>query len=274
MEFPRLWLELIIALSIFISIIFLLNANYNLSEILASIGIYAAVGFRSLSSINRLVVAYQGLAYSKSVVDIIYEELKLDLVKNNHEKNKKLQFQKNIKISGISFEYDGYKIFDNFNLDIKKNQFLGIIGPSGSGKTTLINLISGLLEPQSGEILVDEENVIPSSPEWLELIGYMSQNTFIFDDTLEKNISMSDKEFDIDKINYLMKLVCLDEVVDRQDIKLDKLSLGESGSKLSLGQIQRIGIARALYQDPSILILDESTSALDMELEKNNSKFS
>ena len=96
----------------------------------------------------------------------------------------------------------------------------------------------------------------------------MSQNTFIFDDTLEKNISMSDKEFDIDKINYLMKLVCLDEVVDRQDIKLDKLSLGESGSKLSLGQIQRIGIARALYQDPSILILDESTSALDMELEK------
>ena len=268
MEFPRLWLELIIALSIFISIIFLLNANYNLSEILASIGIYAAVGFRSLSSINRLVVAYQGLAYSKSVVDIIYEELKLDLVKNNHEKNKKLQFQKNIKISGISFEYDGYKIFDNFILDIKKNQFLGIIGPSGSGKTTLINLISGLLEPQSGEILVDEENVILSSPEWLELIGYMSQNTFIFDDTLEKNISMSDKEFDIDKINYLMKLVCLDEVVDRQDIKLDKLSLGESGSKLSLGQIQRIGIARALYQDPSILILDESTSALDMELEK------
>ena len=268
MEFPRLWLELIIALSIFISIIFLLNANYNLSEILASIGIYAAVGFRSLSSINRLVVAYQGLAYSKSVVDIIYEELKLDLVKNNHEKNKKLQFQKNIKISGISFEYDGYKIFDNFNLDIKKNQFLGIIGPSGSGKTTLINLISGLLEPQSGEILVDEENVILSSPEWLELIGYMSQNTFIFDDTLEKNISMSDKEFDIDKINYLMKLVCLDEVVDRQDIKLDKLNLGESGSKLSLGQIQRIGIARALYQDPSILILDESTSALDMELEK------
>ena len=121
MEFPRLWLELIIALSIFISIIFLLNANYNLSEILASIGIYAAVGFRSLSSINRLVVAYQGLAYSKSVVDIIYEELKLDLVKNNHEKNKKLQFQKNIKISGISFEYDGYKIFDNFNLDIKKS---------------------------------------------------------------------------------------------------------------------------------------------------------
>ena len=131
---------------------------------------------------------------------------------------------------------------------------MGIIGPSGSGKTTLINLISGLLEPQSGEILVDEENVILSSPEWLELIGYMSQNTFIFDDTLEKNISMSDKEFDIDKINYLMKLVCLDEVVDRQDIKLDKLSLGESGSKLSLGQIQRIGIARALYQDPSILI--------------------
>ena len=97
MEFPRLWLELIIALSIFISIIFLLNANYNLSEILASIGIYAAVGFRSLSSINRLVVAYQGLAYSKSVVDIIYEELKLDLVKNNHEKNKKLQFQKTLK---------------------------------------------------------------------------------------------------------------------------------------------------------------------------------
>ena len=94
MEFPRLWLELIIALSIFISIIFLLNANYNLSEILASIGIYAAVGFRSLSSINRLVVAYQGLAYSKSVVDIIYEELKLDLVKNNHEKNKKTSISK------------------------------------------------------------------------------------------------------------------------------------------------------------------------------------
>lgn len=268
MEFPRLWLELIIALSIFISIIFLINQNYSLNEILASLGIYAAVGFRSLSSINRLVVAYQGLAYTKSVVDIIYQELQLEIGVKKIKQNEKLIFKNSIEIKNLSYEYEKNRVISDLNLKIDKKQFLGIVGPSGSGKTTLINLISGLLQLQKGEILVDANKINLNSSEWLELIGYMSQNTYIFDETLEKNISMSEEKIDKEKIDYLIKLVCLDEVANRNDFNINKLNLGEAGSKLSLGQIQRIGIARALYQNPSILILDEATSALDMKLEE------
>ena len=202
------------------------------------------------------------------MVDIIYQELQLEIGVKKTKQNEKLIFKNSIEIKNLSYEYEKNLVISDLNLKIDKKQFLGIVGPSGSGKTTLINLISGLLQLQKGEILVDANKINLNSSEWLELIGYMSQNTYIFDETLEKNISMSEEKIDKEKIDHLVKLVCLDEVAKRNDFNINKLNLGEAGSKLSLGQIQRIGIARALYQNPSILILDEATSALDMKLEE------
>ena len=267
-EFPKIWLELIISLSIFISIFFFLNENYGLNKILASLGIYAAVALRSLTSINRLLVAFQGLVYAKPVVDIIYQELKLFETVFKKKHINKLDFNKNIELKNLSFKYENKQILNNINLEVNKKEIIGIIGESGAGKTTFINLISGLLQAQEGETLVDKKKIDFSSPAWLELIGYTSQNTYIFDDTIEKNISMSEIEhINKKEISDLLKVVCLDKIEQIINPNLKNQNLGESGSKLSVGQIQRIGIARALYQNPSILILDEATSALDLELE-------
>ncbi len=266
-DFPRLWLELVIILSVFVSLVYLLKSQSDFIDIISTLAIYAAVGFRALPSVNRLIVAYQGLAYTKTVVNVIEEQFELKKNLNFNRSLKPIKFEKNIIIKDISFEYENFNVFDKLNLNIKKNQCVGIIGESGSGKTTLINLISGLLEPKSGGIYIDEIELKDSKEEWLRLIGYMSQNTYIFDDTLEKNITMDDEKVDINKLNEVLNVACIKEIFDRS--KLDNAyNLGEYGSKLSLGQIQRIGIARALYQNPSILILDEATSALDLETEE------
>ena len=266
-DFPRLWLELVIILSVFVSLVYLLKSQSDFIDIISTLAIYAAVGFRALPSVNRLIVAYQGLAYTKTVVNVIEEQFELKKNLNFNRSLKPIKFEKNIIIKDLSFEYENFNVFDKLNLNIKKNQCVGIIGESGSGKTTLINLISGLLEPKSGGIYIDEIELKDSKEEWLRLIGYMSQNTYIFDDTLEKNITMDDEKVDINKLNEVLNVACIKEIFDRS--KLDNAyNLGEYGSKLSLGQIQRIGIARALYQNPSILILDEATSALDLETEE------
>ena len=147
---------------------------------------------------------------------------------------------------------------------------IGILGPSGSGKTTLVNLITGLIKPNSGKILVDDfQDINDDIPSWQLKIGYVSQSIFLFDGTLEENISFGSEDETIDQSKLLncIKLSQLDKFVKEQKNGLKTL-IGENGAKISGGQIQRIGIARSLYRNNEILILDESTNALDEETEK------
>tara|TARA_B100000795_G_C22651684_1_gene380527 strand:- start:226 stop:873 length:648 start_codon:yes stop_codon:yes gene_type:complete len=172
----------------------------------------------------------------------------------------------------MSFEYEpGKQILNKVNLKINKNDAIGVIGPSGSGKTTFINILMGLTQPTSGTISLNNKPLLGQVDSWQSIIGYVSQNIFMLDDSILSNIKLNTKIYDEKKIDRIINDVKLDNLL----IKLNKglfSKVGESGSNISGGQVQRVAIARALYKGSQILIFDEPTSALDEELEKEISK--
>ena len=157
---------------------------------------------------------------------------------------------------------------NNIKFEIKRGEKIGIIGPSGSGKSTLMDIISGILKPEKGDIKVDEKSIFSNLRGWQDLIGYIPQKIFILDDSLKNNIIFG---FDKNKIDekILLKLIHkinLTQLLERLPKGLDS-KLGEKGLNISAGEIQRIGIARALIYNPTIIFLDEATSSLDIYTE-------
>ncbi|MDB9807961.1 ABC transporter ATP-binding protein, partial [Candidatus Pelagibacter sp.] len=175
-------------------------------------------------------------------------------------------FTDSIELKNINFSYlnSKDKILSNFNLKINKGDFLGISGHSGSGKSTLIDLMVGLLEPTSGEIFIDNINLKKYKKNWTRKIGYVPQETYLMDDTIRNNIAFSEDsyKFDEERFKKTIKLARLDNFINSFHEKENKV-VGERGIQLSGGEKQRIGIARALYLNPEIIVLDEPTSALD-----------
>ena len=171
----------------------------------------------------------------------------------------------------MSFKYPNTSedILKSVNFLFKKGDKIGIVGETGSGKTTLINLISGLLKPTKGKVGINTINEIDFDKYKLN-IGYVSQSVYLSDDSIYFNISLNENNSkkDRDRIKNLLGIMNLNKFK-----KNSKLSIGERGSKISGGQIQRIGIARALFQKPSMLILDEATSALDEKTERKILKY-
>ena len=189
----------------------------------------------------------------------------------NEEINLKFKNWDKISFTNINYSYtENSNLFTNFNYIFDRSKFYGVIGKSGVGKTTLINLLCGLIEPTSGEIKINNHSLKDFKQSWFKEIGYVSQKTFISNTTIAENVAFG---FDLENVNLVkvinsLKLANLFEFINENSIK--NVSLGDNGSNLSGGQIQRIGIARALYKDPSILILDEPSSSLD---KKNETEF-
>ena len=173
----------------------------------------------------------------------------------------------------ITFSNVGYfypksysKIFENINIEIKRGDKVGFIGQSGSGKTTLINLITGLLKPSTGIIELNNKNLQDNIREWQKIIGYVSQNVYLADESILFNLTLKKvgEKIDMDRINHLINILDLNELVKSKKDGLNT-TVGDKGITVSGGQMQRIGIARALYDKPKILILDEATNALDTD---------
>ena len=151
-------------------------------------------------------------------------------------------------------------------MSIDRGDLVGITGESGSGKSTFLDILTGLIKPVTGKILIDKKELHTET--WQNICGYVSQNLFFFNDTLAKNIAFGESETNIDfkKINECIKVAQLEEFVEKNVLGI-KTKIGENGLNMSGGQRQRLAIARALYRDPEILILDEATNALDEKLE-------
>lgn len=194
-------------------------------------------------------------------------------IKNRMNKQKNnLKFNNDIKFNNIKFSYSKNSNFQlsGISFKIKKGTTVGIKGTSGSGKSTLIDLLLGLLEPNDGEILLDDKPLKGNNIfDWQEKVAFVSQNIFLTDESFSKNIALSEdlQEIDIKKINKVLEDVNLSEYINKLSNGIDSKT-GERGSNLSSGQIQRLGIARALYKNKEIIILDEATNALDKKNEK------
>ena len=187
------------------------------------------------------------------------------------EKNeivKPIPFERIIELNDIVFKYPGTEepVIRNQSLEIRKNTTVGLVGPTGCGKTTLVDIILGLLRPEQGIITVDDLEVNDVNiRSWQANLGYVPQVIYLTDDTITANIAfgIDPKKIDIEAVKKAAEIANLSDFIERELPSGYDTVIGERGIRLSGGQRQRLGIARALYTDPSVLVMDEATSALD-----------
>ena len=263
---PKVWIEFFGVTFLCVTFIILINKSIDMNDILALLSLIGVVLIRLIPSINRIATSLQALKYTTATFERVSHDLSIKINTRNDDKDNKIKFTDNIKMRNINFSFKRYKknIFKELNFEIKKNSLICIKGKSGSGKSTFANLFAGLYQPDQGEFIVDGKIVRTSSLDWISKVGYVTQDTYLIDDSIRKNIAfgVEDSQIDEKKINEIIELVQLKELIKSLPDNINTI-VGERGSTLSMGQIQRIGIARALYRNTDILLLDEITSSLD-----------
>jgi len=266
---PRLWLEVMAMAGLSGLVAIMLATGKDIDRIIPTIGLFAATSFKVLPSINKLVNSKQTLKVSRSTIETIHHDLGLSIAMKPSKENVNFQFE-NVVVDRLDFKYEQSEnlVLLNINVKILSGEAVGFVGQSGSGKSTLIDIMLGLLEPQSGSVLINGQTIENVKQSWQKQIGYIPQTIFLMDDSLRRNIAIGIAETEIDEIAIIeaLKSAQLEEFVASLPEGLDTV-VGERGVRLSGGQRQRIGIARALYHRPSVLVLDEATSSLDTETE-------
>ncbi|MDC3130682.1 ABC transporter ATP-binding protein/permease [bacterium] len=269
---PRLWLEMIAVMSFAFLVIILVLKDFDSSSLITTLGLFAGAAFRSLPSINRIMGSLQGIKFSAPAIKVINDEiLNIDFDNKEVSNQEIISNIKYLKVDNVSFSYNNIpqKTLEDININIPFGASVGIIGPSGSGKSTLIDLIMGLINPDKGKITVDGVDIHKNKISWQKNIGYVAQSIYMTDDSIKNNIAfgLEDEDIDVNLVQNAIKLAQLDDLIKSLPNGIHT-SMGERGIRLSGGQLQRIGIARALYYNPSILILDEATSSLDIDTER------
>ena len=271
--FPKVFLEFILILSVLL-IIYFYNYNSNLNNAAVVIGIFGYSSLRLLPQLLFIYKFFNKINYSKHSAQVIYDELKemsFSSENLNKESKNKYNFIKYIKLEKISFRHQGNinNTLNNINFNIEKNKTYGIKGESGSGKTTLSNILMGIQSPTNGKIYLDDNEITLNSKYWRDKIALVPQDLVIFNDTIKKNIIFNSSQIvNENYINELLKAVGLEDFINNLPSGIET-KIYENGISMSLGERQRLGICRALYRKPEILILDEATSSLDLENEKN-----
>jgi ATP-binding cassette, subfamily B, bacterial PglK len=270
-DIPKPLVEIIALIIVFIILsIFYYYLNLSKIEVFLMLGMFMVAMFRLLPSLNRIVNATNNLRFNYPSIYFLSQRLNenysADQRKDFYRQEFNLEFKNSISLENVHFNYKLSSItqLKNINIVINKNTTIGISGDSGSGKTTLLNLICGLLNPSSGKILVDGKSIEFFKKNYQRKIGYVSQRTYLSDESVINNVifGQDPKSFDHGLFSECIKNSNLEEFIAKLPNGKDTV-VGEMGSKLSGGQQQRIGIARALYKRPEILILDEATNALD-----------
>lgn len=275
-ELPRNLADVILII-VGSSLLYVLSFSAQIEKelFLSIIGLFILAMFRILPSVNRILYAFNSIKFHYQTISNLEKLINEEKNLNNNEKEEEifltpLEINESIKLENVNFSYDvdgvEKKILKNVNLEIKKNKIVGICGKNGSGKSTLLNIIAGLLEPNIGSVKLDGKNIKDFKQLYQFTIGYVTQKTYLTDDSVVENIIFGRKreEHNREQMDKAIALAQLKNIIDNLPNKENTL-LGERGTKLSGGQQQRIGIARALYKNPRIIIFDEATSALDSE---------
>tara|TARA_B100000768_G_scaffold179741_1_gene198079 strand:- start:215 stop:1945 length:1731 start_codon:yes stop_codon:yes gene_type:complete len=276
LDIPKTFIE-IIAIIIFIVIILIIYFyNSNPAYFIPILGLYVGVSFKLMPALNRIVVASQRFRNGTATLSKIGNEINLykknlELIKQiKKDKINFIKFNKKIYLKNISFKYPSkiIDLFSDLNLEINKGETIGIKGQSGEGKSTLINMICGFIVPNKGKVLIDGNDIEENIRGWRSILGYIPQQTYLFNGSIKENICFSENDLIDEKLfNQAVDMAQLRDLINLSPQKEDT-QVGERGILLSGGQIQRIALARCLYNNPEILILDEATSSLDEINEK------
>lgn len=272
---PRLLIETVTVVAVLLLVLVELILGEDILALVPQLSAFVVAAVRLLPSVNRMSTNINQIPYYEGAVETVLNVINSGneyTIRTNkrEQKNLNISFSKEIVLHNIVFSYPNAKtpVLDKASFTIKKGQSVGIVGASGAGKTTVVDIILGLLKPQSGEVLVDGVNIENGLPTWLEKVSYIPQSVFLIDDTVRRNIAfgIDDDKINDDEVWRALREAQMDEYVMSLENGLDT-GVGERGIRLSGGQCQRIGIARALYSNPEVLFFDEATSALDNETE-------
>ena len=284
---PRFLIEAFSMSTMFIVVGIMIYKGKEIESLIPMLTAIVMAALRLLPSVNRMSACLSNISYSEPMLDNLIENLcflrkdeggyaikKLQL-KNSDQISSSSQINginEKLEICGITYKYPqgDVNVLTEASFEVLSGESVGIIGASGAGKTTAVDIILGLLQPQSGRILVDGKDISDDMKGWLSQIGYIPQMIFMLDDTIRANVAFGKETIEIndEEVWQAIDESSLGEFVRSLPNGLDT-RIGERGVRLSGGQRQRIGIARALYLHPSLLILDEATSALDSETEKD-----
>ena len=276
---PRYFMELIAFGSMIGLVLYLLISHQgNLGMVLPIISVYALAGFKLLPALQQIYSSSAQIKGGANAFHAIKKDLfnsQIQSATENENIDKKLSHinpNALITLENITFTYPNKNTpaLKNFNLQINVNQVVGIVGPSGSGKSTAIDMLLGLIQPQQGQLKIDDTVITDQNRRaWQNTIGFVPQSIFLSEGTIAENVAFGipEKDIDLEQVNKALKLAHLDELVQGLE-KGIHTKVGERGVQLSGGQRQRIGIARALYHEADVLVFDEATSALDGITEK------
>ena len=257
----------------------LIFLDYSVARVSGTITLLAVTAWRVLPAMNRIL---SQLTSIRNVIPYVEKILNYyQSVEENESMNQEsvepsttnIEFKQVIHFQKISFAYKNSQksALNLISLSIKKGDVIGIIGASGAGKSTFVDIITGLLVPLQGKFLIDNTELKTYSQrmKWMTKLGYVPQTPYIFDGTIAENIAfeMDKKNIDTNQVLKCCHMAAMDDFLDELPLGIDSY-IGERGVRLSGGQRQRVSIARALYQQPELLIFDEATSALDNTNEK------
>lgn len=279
---PRLLIETIFIVSMISYIMVFLLRGGDLNVLIPQLTAFGVAAIRVMPSANRINTYISEIAYEQPCLDYLYENLNESMKADvngsvtgydngSRQHKEKLTLQDKIVLDHITYAYPGTdkNIFTDAHMEVKKGQSVGIMGPSGAGKSTIVDILLGLLHANEGTITCDGWNIFDNYESWLAQIGYIPQSIYLVDESIRDNIAFG---IDADKIDdkriwEVLEEAQLKEFVEELPEGLDT-TIGDRGVRISGGQRQRLGIARALYHDPEILVFDEATSALDNDTEQ------
>ena len=273
-SYPKILLEQSIILIFSTIIVFFYFVGNDANDTIVILSFYLAVAYRLVPSLNKIFISYQQIKYGKPSSEKIIEYYDLDKKNsyNDNIDNSVLDFEEIIKLESLNFGFkESQNILENVNINIKKNEIVGFFGQSGSGKSTLINIITNLIKPNDGKILIDGKLLDNKEKirRYQNLFSVCSQDSFIIDGTIKDNILFgSKKEFSKSRIDKAIEFSMLKEFIDQLSEGINS-EIGSAVKQLSSGQKQRIAIARTIYSDRQIMIFDEATNALDEHNEQS-----
>ncbi len=280
---PRLLIETIFMAAMLLFIMLYMLKGGNIGILIPQLSAFAVAAMRVMPGTNRINTYLSEIAYAQPCLDYLYENLTANMKSDVNGSVTGLtgrgqsvvpptKLQDRIVLDHITYAYPNTEknIFTDAHMEVKKGQSVGIMGPSGAGKSTIVDILLGLLHVQAGTITCDGVNIFDNYADWLSKIGYIPQSIYLIDESIRDNIAfgIDADQIDDSRIWEVLEEAQLKEFVKELPEGLDT-TIGDRGVRISGGQRQRLGIARALYHNPEILVFDEATSALDSDTEKS-----